>query len=196
MFNREITKGVKKAAITMEVAIGTAIAIIALFVALGIFSENLKTMITNSGISRMFANNSAKTAIVKQAYDPTSSQVNVQIVGAQGLGYYFAQAQAAIANYKKNPPKNEAEMQDLAKQATIARIGNLNGTEIISGDDLSLFRDPPYGIKIELFRNDTCVTSINNSKKIYYNTDGNDLFDDKSVQLDVIKKEIIGSSFK
>lgn len=191
MFNREVTKGVKKAAITIEVAIGTAIAVIALFVALGIFSENLKTMIANSGISRIVANNPNKTAIVKQAYDPTSSQVNVQIVGAQGLGYYLAKAQESITNYKKTPPQNETQVQDLARQATIAKL--IGGSSALPDEGL-FYND--YGISIELFNNDTCVTSINNSKKIYYNTNGNDLFNDKSVQLDVIKKEIIGSSFK
>lgn len=74
----------KSGAITVEVAIGIALAVIVVLVALGLFSENLATMISNSGMANMFKN-SNKTTYSSFGRDYTDSQVNVQLIGEQGL---------------------------------------------------------------------------------------------------------------
>ncbi len=74
----------KIGAITVEVAIGIALAVIVVLVTLGLFSENLSTMISNSGMANMFKN-SNKTTYSSFGRDYTNSQVNVQLIGEQGL---------------------------------------------------------------------------------------------------------------
>lgn len=74
----------KVGAITVEVAIGIALAVIVVIVALGLFSENLSNMISNSGIANMFKN-SNKTTYSSFSKDYTNSQINVQLIGEQGL---------------------------------------------------------------------------------------------------------------
>lgn len=74
----------KSGAITVEVAIGIALAVIVVLVALGLFSENLSNMVSSSGIANMFKN-SNKTTYSSFGRDYTNSQVNVQLIGEQGL---------------------------------------------------------------------------------------------------------------
>lgn len=74
----------KLGAVTIEVAIGIALAVVVLIVALGLFNENLSNMLTGSNIKNMF-NNNDKTAYGSFGRDYSASQINVQIMGEQGL---------------------------------------------------------------------------------------------------------------
>lgn len=74
----------KLGAITTEVAIGLGLSIVVLIVVIGLFGENLSNIITNSGISNMF-DNTNKTTYNSFNRDYTASQINVQLVGEQGL---------------------------------------------------------------------------------------------------------------
>lgn len=74
----------KIGAITVEVAIGIALAVIVVLVTLGLFSENLANMISSSGIANMFKNTN-KTTYSSFNRDYTNSQINVQLIGEQGL---------------------------------------------------------------------------------------------------------------
>lgn len=74
----------KLGAITIEVAIGIILAVIVLFVAIGLFNENLANMLTGSNIKNMFLNNN-KTTYGSFNRDYADSQINVQIMGEQGL---------------------------------------------------------------------------------------------------------------
>ena len=73
------------AGVTMEVAIGVALAVAVLFVILGLFNNNLKNMIVNTNLSNIFKNNDVKTAFTAFNKDYSNSQINVQIMGEQGL---------------------------------------------------------------------------------------------------------------
>lgn len=75
---------IKSGAITVEVAIGIALAVIVVLVTLGLFSENLSNMVSSSGFANMFKN-SNKTTYSSFGRDYTNSQVNVQLIGEQGL---------------------------------------------------------------------------------------------------------------
>lgn len=74
----------KSGAITVEVAIGIALAVIVVLIALGLFSENLSNMVSNSGFANMF-DNTGKTTYSSFGRDYTDSQVNIQLIGEQGL---------------------------------------------------------------------------------------------------------------
>lgn len=73
------------AAVSTEVAIGMAVAIVALFVVLGIFGDNLSSIVANSNIGNVFKNNDSETEYASYDRDYSDSQVNVQIMGEQGL---------------------------------------------------------------------------------------------------------------
>ncbi len=119
--------GKKIAGITIEVTLSVALSILVLFLALGLFSDNLATMAANSGIQNLFNRNNeiAKTKQDTWGIHPTKTQVNVQVVADQGLSWYLTQAQEKIAYYNQNPPTTQAQVEDLAKQLTIAKIGAL-----------------------------------------------------------------------
>lgn len=74
----------KVGAITVEVGIGIALAVIVLIVAIGLFNDNLAAMISNSRIANMF-DNTNKATYGNFNRDYTDSQVNVQLIGEQGL---------------------------------------------------------------------------------------------------------------
>lgn len=76
----------KSGMVASEVAIGIALSVIVLFVALGLFGDNLSKMtIDGSGIQNLFKGNENNTAFSQFSQDYTGSQINVQITGAQGL---------------------------------------------------------------------------------------------------------------
>lgn len=79
------TKIQKSAMVSTEVAIGVALSAIALFVALGLFGDNLSNMISSSKFNNVTSSNDTKTDYQKFKRDYSDSQVNVQIMGEQGL---------------------------------------------------------------------------------------------------------------
>lgn len=131
MFNKElnIRSSRKLAGVTLELILAITLAVLVLFFLLGIFGDNLKSMVASSRMSNMF-DNTQKASYGKQAFDPT--QVNVQVLAEQGgiitpsplntLDDFKKAAADKINYYAANPPTNEAEVLDLAKWATIARI--------------------------------------------------------------------------
>lgn len=74
----------KRGALTIEVAIAIGLAALVLIFTLGLFSENLSAMISNTGMANMFSNNN-KTTYGSFNRDYTGSQINVQLIGEQGL---------------------------------------------------------------------------------------------------------------
>lgn len=139
---KKISTGKKKAAITIEVTLSVALSILVLFLALGLFSDNLATMAANSGLQNLF-NKSQKTTYSTQTVNPTktsinvneTSQENVQVVASQGitLAEYLEQAQKTIDKYKATPPTDQAQMEDLAR----AELAKFIGTGSISSDDIN-----------------------------------------------------------
>lgn len=177
----------RRAAITVEMALAASLGVLVLFLIIGLFSNTIKDMIASSNISRMYTNNSARTADTNKRWtvDPTGTQVNVQLVGEQGLQWYLTHAQAIINNYKQTPPQNDAQKQDLAKQLTIANIGN------IWNSDYTNLRQH-YGIDIYITE-DMFKTTIN-GKTLYFNSQYANL-DSPESQLNAIK-EVVNNNFK
>ncbi len=75
----------KFAMVSTEVAVGIALTVVALFVVLGLFGDNLSTLVANTKLGNVFNENSSKTEYNSFDRDYSDSQVNVQIMGEQGL---------------------------------------------------------------------------------------------------------------
>lgn len=183
--------GKKAGGITVELLLAVILSVVVLFLILSLFSNNLKQMVVNSNISRMFANNSAKTANANWEANPTQTQVNVkqvnvQIVADQGLDWYRKNAIDLITKYKnQKEPLSDAQIADLAEQITIAKICG-----VLDPNDENHFNLSPYNIYANLVSG---KTSINN-KAFYYQSANVDLANQKE-QLSLIKN-VMRVSFK
>lgn len=116
------TKSVKRAEITIEMAIAIAMSVVVVLLVLKLFGGNISTIVKNSGIGRLLYkdNSIAKTA---WADDPTKTQINVQIVADQGsLAQYHNDAAAAIERYETESHTDTLtaeNIENLALQLTI-----------------------------------------------------------------------------
>lgn len=175
-------KNFKIAAITIEITLSVALAVVVLFALLGLFSDNLSTMAANSGIHNLFNKRpSMDQADASWGKNPTATQVNVQIVADQGLTLndYVNNAQATINKYKNRNDLTPTEIEDLAKALTVLSITNPSGPST-SGIYPSLRTQ--YGISIKLNSPDTNgnyagITTVGNTTINYdspYNTDQSD----------------------
>lgn len=118
-----------------------------------------------------------------KSFNSTQTQVSVQIVADQGalLKQYLDAAKAAIEKYKANPPQNEAQIEDLAKEATKCEIGKCLDPQ----DKLDFYNS--YGIYIGNIAGGDFITKITTTNKsITYAT--NLLLDDFPGKLDAVKK--------
>lgn len=75
----------KSAMITTELAITLGLATVVAVIAIGMFNENIKEMISSGNFQNFFNNDGGKTAYSAFNRDYTDSQINVQIMGEQGL---------------------------------------------------------------------------------------------------------------
>lgn len=71
--------------VTTEVAVGIALAVIVVLVAIGLFSTNISDMLTNSNLSNIFNGNASKEHYDNFNRNYSQSQIDVQIMGEQGL---------------------------------------------------------------------------------------------------------------
>lgn len=113
----------RKAGITIEIALSIALSVIVLFLVIGLFSENLKTMMSRIGLKSFFRA-SEKTTVADWGDDPTATQINVQIAADYGLSSEHKKAKAAIEDYYNNKSTNgrlndlKADQRNLAKELT------------------------------------------------------------------------------
>lgn len=109
----------KMAAVSTEVAIGLAVAVVALFVALGIFGDNLSSIIANSSIGNLFNGNDSKTDYTSYDRDYSGSQIEVQVMGEQGLEMLRRRANnKAIEIIEENFTKSNPDANSIAYLAT------------------------------------------------------------------------------
>lgn len=93
----------KLAAISTEVALSLVLAVAVLFVILGLFGDNVKNMIADSNFKNIFSNNALKTGFNSFSKDYTNSQINVQIMGEQGLEMLRRKANNMALELMQNP---------------------------------------------------------------------------------------------
>lgn len=138
----------KSGAAMTEVAIGAALAAVALFVALGLFNDNIAEMISNSNLSNVFSGNDSKTLFSQFSRDYSNSQINVQIMGEQGLGM----------------------LRRKANNKAITQIGEAFGDKDFGGVDTSVTNANSIGylaiaIKAIVGKPDICVYMKKDSDK-------------------------------
>lgn len=196
MLSRRNYKNYKAAGVTIEVSLAMALGIVVLFLAIGIFSDNLKAMVAASGIQHLLNNDAQATKVggwgntkpLTVANDPTQSQDNVQVVADQGLtlGQYIANAQASINKYLTTPPTNEAQMEDLAKALTILSV-NAGTTSNIYPDLRRQY------VSISLNNGAVGTTTVKSSGKVINYTYSQSNSTD-TAKLSVVK-DVMGKSF-
>lgn len=171
MFSGKPYLSKRNAGITIEVTLSLALSVVVLFLLLGLFSDNLKTLAANSGIWNLFKRDVsyAKTEQTRTFVNSTQTQANVQIIAEQGLDYYINKAQEIIDKYKKNPPTTLQEEEEAARYITIARIAG-----IISADDLRYFyKTCNISVKFTDFMHETTATFGNDTVKLDYSSNVN-----------------------
>ena len=118
----------KSAMVTMEVLLAIILTVGALFLVLGLFNNNLKEMVDNSGFQSLFKKDVTATAYDTTNKDYTDSQLNVQIAGQQGLQWYMDKTQSLIDGYVAKAseiplvPLTAGQQIDLAKYFTVKSI--------------------------------------------------------------------------
>lgn len=78
-------KKIRKGFSSTEIAISVALAAVAAVVAISLFNENISSMIASSGINKLFNNSDSKTGYSNFSQDYSKSQIEVQLMGEQGL---------------------------------------------------------------------------------------------------------------
>lgn len=163
-----ITK-VKRAEVTVEVVLSGLLAVVVLFLVLGLFSKNLKTMFSNTNMNNFYIeNNSAKTANSFMKNDPTKTQINVAIVAEQGLEAYHIKARAKIEAFALLKDSLTAEQKtNLAEALTIYSVSGDYGT---ADSQYSTYKQLGLnnGINIS-FKTGACRTIVAGDSKSPYN---------------------------
>lgn len=75
----------KSAMITVELAVSLVLVVVVLFVTLGLFGDNIKDMVANGNIKNIFNGESIRTFFASWNKDYSGSQIDVQVMGEQGL---------------------------------------------------------------------------------------------------------------
>lgn len=75
----------RRAMVTVELAVTLVLIVVALFVTLGLFNNNLRDMVANSNFKNLFNGNGSRTFFSFFNKDYKNAQVYVQIMGEQGL---------------------------------------------------------------------------------------------------------------
>lgn len=193
MFSGKPYLSKKNAGITIEVTLSLALSVVVLFLLLGLFSDNIKTLAANSGIWNFFKRDVsyAKTDQNKTFVNLTQTQENVQVVAEQGLDYYIKQAQEIIDKYKKNPPTSLQEEEEAARYITIARIA---GT--LTNDDRRLFYNSPYNISVMYTQNIQETTAVFKDTKVKLDyTDSRNFASSSDKNKLALIKEVYGKDF-
>lgn len=77
--------GKHPAMMTVELGVSLVLIVVVLFVVIGLFNDNIKSMIGSSNFSRLFSANGLKTFFQNFGRNYDDSQIYVQIMGEQGL---------------------------------------------------------------------------------------------------------------
>ena len=185
------SKRSRNAGITVEVSLSILLTLGVLFLTLGLFSNNLKSMVFNSNIRNFFnkQNSVSKTANLAWGNNPTATEVNVAITGDQGLAAYHSEAIATIkALVEQATPLTAAQVTNLAEALTIkANSGQLAA----DGELYKTLSSESEGINIS--KQYLTATGKTNDKFLYYDlltpnkVDGNTIIiDNKNYKTRVI----------
>ena len=138
----------KSAMITVELAIGIALSLAVLFVVLGLFNDNLRTMVANSNFSNIFEKNDSKITYSSFDKNYSGSQINVQIMGEQGLQMLRKKANNLAITLIESPFNNSNSNGTTIKYLSSAIrtiVGNGNICVYMKKDSDKLCSDTEIG---------------------------------------------------
>ncbi len=109
----------KSGMVSTEVAIGLTLAVVVLFVAIGLFSESLSEMVASTNFKNIsLSQNDSKTEFSYSNRDYSSSQINVQIMGEQGLAMLRRRANNKAIELMKEAFNNKKDADSIAYLST------------------------------------------------------------------------------
>lgn len=173
--------GKKNAGVTVEVTLSIVLTVTVLFLVLGLFGNNLSIFDANNGnvkdgMKNLFkpkpANSWADTTAKRtqiSVVDPTQSQENVELVGAQGLDWYLSQAQGTYNKYYPRTDLTQTEAQDLARAALKLKIGDASNGSRLTLDQRKYLKT--VGITLPMTLGTTFEVNVNGkSLSVPYNS--------------------------
>lgn len=164
MFSKRDYFSARRAGVTVEVSLSIILSVLVLFLVIGLFSENLKTLAANCGLANFLSKTKTENLTSRKSWgtlgDATATQVNVQVVADQGLQTYIANAQAIIEKYEKTPPATKAELEELARAALILDLADKLTT---ANETLAA----SYNIYIDHVRQTTTLEIENDSLNVH-----------------------------
>lgn len=123
----------RKASVSIEFVLSALLGIVVLFMVLGLFSNNLEAMTSNSGMKGLFHNSTeqANFAPSRTTYEVstdnhtvTKAQIEVSIVGDQGLEWFKKQALVTIQRLGPQTTLTAGQMADLKSALTVYAVAN------------------------------------------------------------------------
>src|SRR5574344_1732375 len=118
-----IKRDSKPAMVTVELAVSVVLVAVVLFVTLGLFGDNLNTMFSAGHFKNIFNSNSTKTTFTSygRGYDDSSSQVEVQLLGEQGLSMIRKKANNTSLSILNSELSNKTGnvIKDVTKEGTL-----------------------------------------------------------------------------
>lgn len=128
---------VKKAGITIEMMLAISLAVVVLFLVLGLFSNNLKNMVAGGGMQNIFKSSTTMDSETKLNKNYANSQMEVGVMAGQGVIFdpskatlpeWIAEAKKQLDALKNKTPLTDADKMIIAKWATI--LGQTNPSNI------------------------------------------------------------------
>lgn len=109
----------KSAAVSLEMSIGIALAAVVVVVALALFNDNLAAMVLNTKSGNVYKANSERTSYSEFNRDYSNSQINVQLVGEQGLSMLRKKANNKVIDLlKENFSETNSNANSIAYLST------------------------------------------------------------------------------
>lgn len=115
----------RRAMVTVELAVTLVLIVVALFVTLGLFNNNLRDMVANSNFKNLFNGNGSRTFFSFFNKDYKNAQVYVQIMGEQGLQILRKKANNGVVSAIASLPANGAPIQSTASYSTISYLSQI-----------------------------------------------------------------------
>lgn len=109
----------KKANLSLELILSSALGLCVLFLVLGLFGNNLKDMFDHGNMNNLFNNKAEATSYSKWGKNYSNSQVEVAVVAEQGLSAYHDNAQKTIESLAKLPVLTDEQKISLAEALTV-----------------------------------------------------------------------------
>lgn len=115
----------RRAMVTVELAVTLFLIVIALFVTLGLFNNNLRDMVANSNFKNLLNGNGSRTFFSFFNKDYKNAQVYVQIMGEQGLQILRKKANNGIVSAVSTLSSGGGSVQNPGAFSTISYLSQI-----------------------------------------------------------------------